>query len=109
MRYKLSMKIILKTDEFDTWFRKLRDRKAKIYIGRRIERAESDNFGDHKSVGDGVSEMRITYGPGYRVYYAHTDGVVYILLIGGDKSTQSKDIITAKRLWQNICLGDKND
>ena len=100
------MNIILKTDEFDAWFRSLRDTKTRLIIGRRIERAEDGNFGDHKSVGGGVYEMRIDYASGYRVYYANKNGIIYLLLFGGDKSSQSKDITTAKRLWNEICAGE---
>jgi putative addiction module killer protein len=100
------MNIILKTDEFDLWFRSVRDIKARIAIGRRIERAEDGNFGDHKSIGDGVFEMRIMYGAGYRVYYAQKNGVIYVLLCGGNKASQTKDIAIAKRLWQTLCTGE---
>jgi putative addiction module killer protein len=64
----------------------------------RLKRAELGNLGDHKSVGDGVFEMRIDYGPGYRLYFARSGGVVIILLIGGDKSSQVKDIKKAKQI-----------
>ncbi|MDR0701266.1 MAG: type II toxin-antitoxin system RelE/ParE family toxin [Azoarcus sp.] len=71
-------------------------------MARRIERAESGNFGDCEPVGEGVSEMRIHYGPGYRVYFTRRGMEVVILLVGGDKSTQGKDIKTAKRLAKEV-------
>ena len=98
----LPMNTILQTDEFRSWFKRLRDAKAKIAIGRRIERAEDGNFGDCKAVGDGVMEMRIHQGAGYRIYYSQQCSVIYILLVGGDKSSQQKDIENAKRLWKEI-------
>lgn len=72
--------------------------RGRIAIARRIERMQHGNFGDHKPVGDGVSELRITTGPGYRVYYAQRRKEIIIVLVGGDKSTQSKDIEKAKKL-----------
>ena len=96
------MNTILQTETFRAWFKALRDIKAKVAIGRRIERAEEGNFGDHKALGGGLFEMRLQLGPGYRVYYACHGGVVYILLCGGDKSSQSKDIEAAQRLWCEI-------
>lgn len=87
---------------FDTWLRGLRDRQAVARILLRLERIADGNFGDHKSVGDGVSEMRIDHGPGYRVYYAQRGAVVVILLCGGDKSSQNRDIEKAKQLAQQL-------
>jgi len=92
------MNTLLKTDEFDGWFRGLRDAKAKARIVARIRSAEHGNFGDCKPVGDGVSEMRIDVGPGYRVYFTRRGSVVYLLLLGGDKATQTADIAKAKTL-----------
>lgn len=83
---------------FDRWMRALRDGRAVSKILLRIERIRDGNFGDHKSVGAGVQELRIDYGPGYRVYYAQRGSLVVILLCGGDKSSQARDIETAKRL-----------
>lgn len=82
------------TDEFDAWFAALgrKDRKAHAKVLVALERAEDGNFGDHHTVGGGVSEMRINYGPGYRVYYTVRKRVVVIVLAGGDKSTQPRDI-----------------
>lgn len=101
------MNTILQTDNFHLWFKKLRDAKAKIAIGNRIERAKEGNFGDCKSIGDGVMEMRIHQGAGYRIYYAQKERIVYILLLGGDKSSQQKDIAIAKHLWKEI-QGESN-
>lgn len=90
------------TEEFDSWLTKLRDRKARAKIQARIDRIELGNFGDVAPVGDGVSELRIFYGPGYRVYFTKQSSVVVVLLIGGDKSSQSSDIEKAKKLATNL-------
>lgn len=92
----------LRTPEFDTWLQALRDPVGKARIIARIRSAEAGNFGDCESVGDGVSEMRIHYGPGYRVYYCREGEVVYLLLCGGDKSTQKRDIKHAKSLHTTL-------
>jgi putative addiction module killer protein len=89
---------VQKTDEFDNWLSGLTDQKAKAKIVSRIERLGFGNPGDVKSVGDGVSEMRVPHGPGYRVYYKQTDKTVVLILCGGDKSTQTKDIKRAKEI-----------
>ena len=81
-----------KSDEFETWFKALKDLRAKTRILARIVSAEKGNFGDTEPVGHGISEMRIHYGPGYRLYYTRRGEIVYLLLIGGDKSTQKRDI-----------------
>ena len=86
------------TEVFGKWLRKLRDATAKAKIFVRIDRLALGNPGDVRPVGDGVSEMRIDHGPGYRVYYKAKGGSYVLLLIGGDKSTQADDIETAKRL-----------
>ena len=96
------MKAIHTTEVFDGWFAGLRDRQAAARIKVRIRRAEEGNFGDCGPVGEGVSEMRIHYGPGYRVYFAQRGMEMVILLAGGDKSTQSKDIKTALKLAQEF-------
>ncbi|NTW84284.1 MAG: type II toxin-antitoxin system RelE/ParE family toxin [Chlorobiaceae bacterium] len=90
------MNTILRSSEFDTWLKKLKDLKAKARIFSRIDNAVLGNFGDCKPAGDGISEMRIDAGPGYRVYFTQTGNTVYLLLAGGDKSTQDKDIARAK-------------
>jgi putative addiction module killer protein len=89
---------VQKTDEFDEWLSKLADQKAQAKIASRIERFGLGNPGDVKPVGGGVSEMRVPYGPGYRVYFKQTDKTIVLLLCGGDKSTQQKDIKRAKEM-----------
>ncbi|MDO5484074.1 MAG: type II toxin-antitoxin system RelE/ParE family toxin [Desulfovibrionaceae bacterium] len=96
------MLTIVKTNIFSLWLESLKDRKAKIKILRRIERAEDGNLGDHKNVAGPIWEIRIDYGPGYRLYYAQTETAVYLLLCGGDKTTQKSDIKTAETLWRQI-------
>jgi len=86
----------LRTDVFDAWLSKLKDARGKARIAERIRSAERGNFGDCEPVGEGISEMRIHYGPGYRVYYTRTGDVVYLLLCGGTKRRQSRDIAQAK-------------
>jgi len=90
------------TLEFARWLDDVRDRKAKAKIVGRIKRAANGNFGDHRSVQGGVFEMRIDYGPGYRVYYFRRGKELVILLCGGDKRTQDADIAHAKRLKEEI-------
>ncbi|MCL2094198.1 MAG: type II toxin-antitoxin system RelE/ParE family toxin [Treponema sp.] len=85
------MKKIKRSDIFIKWLKKLRDHKGKAIIHTRIDRLASGNPGDHKFLGD-ISEMRIDFGPGYRVYYEETSNEIILLLSGGDKSTQQKDI-----------------
>lgn len=87
---------------FDDWLVSLKDLVARAKILTRIDRARIGNFGDVEPVGEGVFEMRIDYGPGYRIYYAREGRVVYLLLHGGDKSTQKSDISRAKSLWKQI-------
>ena len=102
------MYLIEKTSEFDKWFRKLRDRKAKAKILIRIQRIEEyGNFGDCQPVGEGISELRIHYAKGYSVYLKEHGEQLVLLLIGGDKSTQDKDIETAKRLWEEYLKNNK--
>ena len=80
----------------------LRDRKAKARVQVRIDRMEVGNFGDVAPVGQGISEMRIAYGPGYRVYFVQKGPIIVILLCGGDKSSQSSDIIKAKAIANQL-------
>ena len=93
---------IRKTDVFAQWLDGLRDLKARARIQTRIERLAGGNPGDVEPVGEGVSELRIDYGPGYRVYFKKRGRALIILLAGGDKSTQGKDINTALRLTRNL-------
>jgi putative addiction module killer protein len=93
---------VRQTEIFVNWFESLKDRRAKARIQARIDRLELGNFGDVAPVGEGVSELRIHYGPGYRVYFAKRGQVVVILLSGGDKSTQDSDIQNAKELAQQL-------
>ena len=88
--------IIEKTDIYEEWFSKLKNLAAKIRIIKRLERIENNNFGDVKSVGDGIYEIRIDFGCGYRIYFSYKNKVIILLLCGGDKSTQQKDIEKAK-------------
>jgi putative addiction module killer protein len=96
------MKEIRKTAIFTKWFNSLKDRRAKARIQARIDRVEMGHFGDSEPVGEGVTELRIFYGPGYRVYFVERDAVVVILLSGGDKSTQQTDIAKAKEIARNL-------
>ena len=86
---------------FFEWFDSLRDIRAKAKIRARLDRVEAGNLGDCKSVGDGVFELRIDYGSGYRIYFGQQGSTVIILLCGGDKSTQDKDIAKAKEYWED--------
>lgn len=85
---------------FSDWLSKLKDRKARAKVRARLNRIQLGNLGDCMSVGDGVSELRINYGPGYRVYLGQHGATLVILLCGGDKSSQQKDIAKAKELWK---------
>jgi putative addiction module killer protein len=96
------VKSIQTTEVFDAWFAGLKDVQAVRRIQVRIDRAEDGNFGDCEPVGEGVSEMRIHYGPGYRVYFMQRGMEIVILLAGGDKSTQLKDIKTALKIARQI-------
>jgi putative addiction module killer protein len=96
------MNTLLRTASFDAWLSALADIKGKARILARLTAAESGNFGDCDSVGDGISEMRVHFGPGYRVYFTRRGKVIYLLLLGGDKSTQTRDIKRAKELAKTI-------
>ncbi|MFA6413253.1 MAG: type II toxin-antitoxin system RelE/ParE family toxin [Syntrophales bacterium] len=93
---------IRQTETYRKWFDSLKDRNARMRIDIRIRRISLGNFGDVKPVGEGVFEIRIDYGPGYRIYYLQKKNTVIILLLGGDKSTQSKDIQKAHELAQRV-------
>ena len=92
---------------FDSWLLDLKDVRAKARILIRLKRVEMGNFGDTKSVGEGVCELRISEGQGYRVYYGRKGNELVILLCGGNKSTQSKDIKIAKEYWRHYCDNKK--
>ncbi len=94
--------IVRQTTTFATWHASIRDLRAKIAIARRLERASAGNLGDVKSLGCGLSEMRVDTGAGYRVYFTLRDNVVIVLLAGGDKSSQAADIQRARKLAREI-------
>ena len=96
------MVTIRETKIYSRWFTALRDRKARARIQTRLDRLQLGLLGDVKPVGEGVLELRIDYGPGYRVYFVHRGQELVILLVGGDKSTQEKDIKIALDLARNI-------
>jgi putative addiction module killer protein len=88
------------TSPFERWFNGIKDKHIRSQIQNRLDRLESGLKGDYKSVGEGVFELRIFEGKGYRIYFAHKSNVIIILLCGGDKSTQQKDIKLAKEYWR---------
>ena len=97
------MYFIEKTDEFDKWFRRLNDLRAKAKILIRLQKLEhEEHFGDWKSVGHGIRELKINYAKGYRVYFTETNCKIILLLIGGDKSTQQKDIQKAHEILKKL-------
>jgi putative addiction module killer protein len=89
---------VRETPEFTRWLAALKDQRAVLHVVRRIARVAAGNFGDVKSVGGVVSELRIDYGPGYRVYFTRRGSVLVVLLCGGDKRTQSRDIKRAAEI-----------
>jgi len=93
---------ILQTETFARWLTDLRDRRAAARIAERLRRLALGNPGDVKPVGDGLSELRVDYGPGYRVYYAQRGATLVIVLCGGDKADQDRDIVRAKALAKEI-------
>ncbi len=93
---------IHETETFSSWLTALRDKQGRARIAVRIQRLAFGNPGDVKPVGEGVSELRIPFGPGYRVYFVQRGAIVIILLCGGDKSSQDKDIAVAKQLAKEI-------
>lgn len=99
------MIVVRETEEFTAWLGRLKDEDGKVRILARILSASEGNFGDCKALGDGISEMRIHFGPGYRVYYAREERQIYLLVLGGAKSTQKRDILKAKKLWKVIREG----
>lgn len=96
------MNTIVRTDVFDSWLSTLKDARAKALIIKRIRSVERGNFGDCEPVGAGVSEMRIHLGPGYRVYFTRVGDVVYLLLCGGTKRGQKRDIARARELARSL-------
>ncbi|MGB4891028.1 MAG: type II toxin-antitoxin system RelE/ParE family toxin [Propionicimonas sp.] len=100
---------ILTTQVFDRWLRKLKDRQARLRIVERIDRLAHGSPGDTKPVGGGVWELRLTYGPGYRVYYLQDGDHLVLLLCGGDKSTQQADINRAHQLADDWHEEDGHD
>ena len=92
---------------FRKWLEGLKDRQARAKVRVRLNRIRLGNFGDSKSVGNGVYELRIPYGPGYRVYFGRKGNKVIILLFGGDKKTQRKDIALAKKYWADYLRREK--
>lgn len=96
------MYLIKQTALFSKWLGKLKDVQGKVSILRRLDRIKEGNFGDYKSINNHISELRITTGAGYRVYYTKHNDEIVLLLIGGDKSTQSKDIAKAKQLYKEL-------
>ena len=93
---------VRQTERFSTWLTGLRDHRARARILKRLDRAQAGNLGDVAPVGEGVSEMRIFYGPGYRVYFVQRRSELIVLLCGGDKSTQAADIEEAKAMAREI-------
>ena len=102
MRYTRTVIEIRQTEVYARWFRRLRDRQARARIDIRIRRLSLGNPGDVRSVGRGVSELRIDYGPGYRVYFARSGEAVIVLLAGGDKGSQDRDIRRARELARGL-------
>ena len=101
-RYNNGGIIVKETTIFTKWMIKLKDKVAQSIINVRIRRLSLGNKGDSEPVGDGISELRIDYGPGYRIYYKQIKNRIVILLCGGDKSTQSRDIEKAKQIASNL-------
>lgn len=87
-------------EPFTEWLKSIRNRRTQKRIQTRIDRLEAGNLGDYRSVGDGVSELRFQFGPGYRVYFGESDNTIIVLLCGGDKSSQARDIEQAKTYWR---------
>jgi putative addiction module killer protein len=96
------MNSFLRTGEFDSWLTGLKDNIGKARIVHRLRAAELGNFGDCEPVGEGISEMRVHFGPGYRIYFTRRGDVIYWLLLGGDKTTQKRDIKRTKQLLKTL-------
>ena len=95
---------VLQTQGFQRWLDALRDRRAQVRIAARLRLAEAGNLGDWKSVGGEVSEMKVNFGPGYRLYFARRGSILIVMLAGGDKSTQTKDIKRAQKILKELEL-----
>ena len=102
MAYNVSMVEIRQTEAYARWFRRLRDRQARVRIDNRIRRMSLGNLGDVRPVGEGVSEVRIDYGPGYRVYFMQRGETLIVLLAGGDKGSQVRYIRRAQELARGL-------
>ena len=102
MAYNTFMVEIRQTEAYARWFRRLRDRQARVRIDNRIRRMSLGNLGDVRPVGEGVSEVRIDYGPGYRVYFVQRGETLIVLLAGGDKDSQVCDIRRAQELARGL-------
>ena len=102
MAYNVSMVEIRQTEAYARWFRRLRDRQARVRIDNRIRRMSLGNLGDVRPVGEGVSEVRIDYGPGYRVYFMQRGETLIVLLAGGDKDSQVRYIRRAQELARGL-------
>src|SRR5271155_2139850 len=96
------MLTLIRSARFETWLRRLADKKARARILARLASASQGHFGDCKSVGGGVSEMRIHAGPGYRLYFTRTGLAIYVFLVGGDKSSQARDLEAAKTMAKRL-------
>ena len=93
---------VKRTDAFDGWLKGLKDSKGRTKIQARIDRLANGNAGDVAAIGEGLSELRIDFGPGYRVYYARAGRALYLLLCGGDKGSQNADIKSAHAMWKTL-------
>jgi putative addiction module killer protein len=96
------MLTLVRSTRFENWMRHLADQKARAKILARLTSATQGHFGDCKRLGEGVTEMRIHTGPGYRIYFTRTDVAIYVLLVGGDKSSQARDIEAAKAMARTL-------
>lgn len=95
---------VIQTEDFREWLDALKDMKVQVRIAARLRLAEAGNLGDWKSVGDGLSEMRVDVGPGYRLYFTRRQNILIVMLAGGDKSTQARDIKRAQKLLTQLEL-----
>lgn len=100
----MSMFTVLQTEVFQDWLDALKDVRGRVRIAAQLRRIEAGNLGDWKTVGGGVSEMRVDFGPGYRLYFTRRQNIIIVMLAGGDKSTQARDIKRAQALLQQLEL-----